>query len=200
MCVCVCACVCPSSPPMTPPILWGWTAEIPPTAVHDPSPPFPHPYPQAIARPTLGKNYPLKSARPLRRRLGETASVKTASAIISVSAAWENRNCHHRDIATLHALMGKVEIGGLSNGGLRPLPATRAQSSPATVRFCGLLGPVLSGLPNSNAKSQRFSYAISQIAPLPTVVALNRNFKSQIAARYAAFWHAVSQIALASFL
>ena len=48
-------------------------------------------------------------------------------------------------------------------------------------------GPQLSGLPNTNAKSQRFSYAISQIAPLPPVVALNRSFKSQIAARYAAF-------------
>ena len=30
------------------------------------------------------------------------------------------------------------------------------------------------------------------------MVALNRSFKSQIAARYTAFWHAVSQIALAS--
>ena len=58
----------------------------------------------------------------------------------------------------------------------------------------------LSGLPNANAKSPRFSYAISQIAPLPLVAALNRNSKSQIAARYPAFWHAISQIALASFL
>ena len=58
----------------------------------------------------------------------------------------------------------------------------------------------LSGLPNANAKSPRFSYAISQIAPMPPVAALNRNSKSQIAARYAAFWHAISQIALASFL
>ena len=58
----------------------------------------------------------------------------------------------------------------------------------------------LGGLPNANAKSRRFSYAISQIATLPPVVALNRSSKSQIAARYAAFWHAVSQIALASFL
>ena len=58
----------------------------------------------------------------------------------------------------------------------------------------------LSGLPNANAKSPRFSYAISQIAPLPPMVALNRSFKSQIAAGYAAFWHAISQIALASFL
>ena len=33
----------------------------------------------------------------------------------------------------------------------------------------------LSGLPNANGKSQRFSYAISHIAPLPPVVALNRN-------------------------
>ena len=106
-----------------------------------------------------------------------------------------------------------------------------------------------SGLPNASAKSQRFSYAISQpisryyspisryqsplgtfwaiphdfwycrlpnalvetgkmqeffdkfeagprtlnqIASLPPVVALNRSSKSQIAARYAAFWHAVS--------
>ena len=52
----------------------------------------------------------------------------------------------------------------------------------------------LGGLPNANAKSQRFSYAISQIAPLPPVVALNcssLNCKSQSAARYAAFWHAI---------
>ena len=57
-----------------------------------------------------------------------------------------------------------------------------------------------SGLPNANAKSPRFSYAISQIAPLPPVVALHRTSKSQIATRYAAFWHAISQIALASVL
>ena len=56
-------------------------------------------------------------------------------------------------------------------------------------RFPG--GPALSGLPNANAKSQRFSYAISQIATLPPGVALNRTSKSQIAARYAAFWHAI---------
>ena len=58
----------------------------------------------------------------------------------------------------------------------------------------------LSGLPNADAKSQRFSYAISQIALLPPVIALNRNFKSQIAARYAALWLAAPQIAFASFL
>ena len=58
----------------------------------------------------------------------------------------------------------------------------------------------LSGLPNADGKSQRFSYAISEIATLPPVVSLNCNSKSQIAARYAAFWHAISQIALASFL
>ena len=63
--------------------------------------------------------------------------------------------------------------------------------------FCGR---VISGLPNANAKSPRFSYAISQIATLPPVVALNRNSESQIAARYAAFWHTISQIALAAFL
>ena len=55
---------------------------------------------------------------------------------------------------------------------------------------------VLSSLPNANAKSQRFSYAISQIAPLPPVVALNRSSKSQIAARYSAFWHAVPKVVL----
>ena len=58
----------------------------------------------------------------------------------------------------------------------------------------------LSCLPNANAKSQRFSYATSQIATMPPVVALNRSSKSPIAARYAAFWHANSQIALASSL
>ena len=62
VCVCVCVCV-PPLPPLTPAILWGRTAESPPTPPHDPSPPFPHPYPQAIAGPTPGKNYPLKSAR-----------------------------------------------------------------------------------------------------------------------------------------
>ena len=60
------------------------------------------------------------------------------------------------------------------------------------MRYC------LSGLPNANAKSPRFSYAIPQIAPLPPLAALNRNFNTQIAARYAAFWNAISQIALAS--
>ena len=49
-------------------------------------------------------------------------------------------------------------------------------------------GHRLSGLPGANARSQRFSYAISQIATLPPVVAPNRSSKSQIAARYAAFW------------
>ena len=42
---------------------------------------------------------------------------------------------------------------------------------------------VPSGLPNANAKSPRFTYAISKIAPLPPVVALNRSSKSQIGAR-----------------
>ena len=44
---------------------------------------------------------------------------------------------------------------------------------------CGLPwirgGQFLSGLPSANAKSQRFSYVISQIASLPLAVALNRN-------------------------
>ena len=36
---------------------------MPPAIAHEPHPPYPHPYPQAIARPTPGTNYPLKSAR-----------------------------------------------------------------------------------------------------------------------------------------
>ena len=64
VCVCVCVFLFVSLPsPPTPAILWGRTAESPPTPPHDPSPPLPHPYLQAIARPTPGKNYPLKSAR-----------------------------------------------------------------------------------------------------------------------------------------
>ena len=42
----------------------------------------------------------------------------------------------------------------------------------------------LSGLPNANAKLQRFRHTISEIAPLPPVVAPNRTFKSQISTRY----------------
>ena len=42
--------VCVPPPPLTPPMLWGRTAESPPpTPPHDPSPRSPHPYPQAIA-------------------------------------------------------------------------------------------------------------------------------------------------------
>ena len=64
LCVCVpvCVCVCPSPLPLNPPMLWDWTAESPPPP-HDPSPPFPHLYPQAIAWPTPGKSYPWKTAR-----------------------------------------------------------------------------------------------------------------------------------------
>ena len=40
----------------------------------------------------------------------------------------------------------------------------------------------------------------TQLPKTSIPAALNRSFKSQIAARYAAFWHAVPQIALASFL
>ena len=50
------------SPPPDPAHTVGLNSRIPPTPPHDPSPPFPHPYPQAIARPTPGKNYPLRSA------------------------------------------------------------------------------------------------------------------------------------------
>ena len=41
----------------------GLNSRIPPTPPHDPPPPFPHPYLQAIARPTPGKNYPLKKKK-----------------------------------------------------------------------------------------------------------------------------------------
>ena len=63
VCVCVCSCVCvcvflcvcvPRLLPLDPTHTVGLNSRIPPTPVHDPSPPFPHPYPQAIARPTLG--------------------------------------------------------------------------------------------------------------------------------------------------
>ena len=60
--------------------------------------------------------------------------------------------------------------------------------------------PGLSGLPNANAESQRFSYTISQIATLSLVVALNRNFESHIAARYAAFLHAAPPNRIGLFL
>ena len=82
----------------------------------------------------------------------------------------------------------------------RASPKTRGVRKCPTGCLRDPSGPGLGGLPNANAKSQHFSYATSQIATLPPVVALNRNSKSQIAARYAAFWHAVSGFALASFL
>ena len=81
---------------------------------------------------------------------------------------------------------------------LRPSKTFWARSAGLT----SVLGSLIcnfNGLPNANAKSQRFSYVISQIAPLAPWVATNRSFKLQIAARYAAFSHAVPQIALASF-
>ena len=61
VCVCVFLCVSLLSPP-DPTHTVGLNSRIPPTPLHNPSPPFPHPYPQATARPTPGKNYPLKSA------------------------------------------------------------------------------------------------------------------------------------------
>ena len=82
--VCVCVCVCPSSPPHDPAHTVGLNSRIPSTPVHDPSPPFPHPYPQAIARPTPGKNYPkdppvlkrVRRANSLRREKNATAIAK----------------------------------------------------------------------------------------------------------------------------
>ena len=64
--VCVCVCVCVSLLSPWPRPNCGAEQQNPPTPPHDPSPPFPHPYPQAIARPTPGKNYPLKSPRSSR--------------------------------------------------------------------------------------------------------------------------------------
>ena len=81
------------------------------------------------------------------------------------------------------------------------MTATEASQSSHKAKKISNGGRALrSGLPNANAKSQRLSYAISQIATLPPVLALNRNSKSPIAARYASFWHALPQIALASLL
>ena len=77
---------------------------------------------------------------------------------------------------------------------------TQTRTAPRFALTTSRMNGALSGLPNANAKSQRFSYTISQITTLPLVVALNRSSKSQIAARYAAFWQAVPQIALADFL
>ena len=58
----------------------------------------------------------------------------------------------------------------------------------------------LSGLPNANAnRSVLVIRNFPNRTTLPPVVALNRSFESQIAARYAAFWHAIPQNALASF-
>ena len=70
--VCSCVCVCPSSPPLHRPYC-GTEQQNPHTPTwlltpfppHDPSPPFPHPYLQAIAWPVPGKNYPTRSARKL---------------------------------------------------------------------------------------------------------------------------------------
>ena len=68
LCVPVCVTVCPSCSPHDPAHTVGLNNRIPPAPVHDLSPPFPHPYLQAIARPTPGKNYPSKSARKTIRK------------------------------------------------------------------------------------------------------------------------------------
>ena len=102
-----------------------------------------------------------------------------------------------------HSFFGSVTLGsgnrprkeGCHGGGVYSFFKFLVVRQPRSP--CGLSN---SGLPNANARSLSFSYAISQIAPLPLVIAQNRSFKSQIAARYAAFWHAIPQIALASFL
>ena len=64
LCVCVCVCVCVSL--VSPHDLVhtvGLNSRIPPPHPYmTPQPPFLHPYPQAIAQPNPGKNYPLKSA------------------------------------------------------------------------------------------------------------------------------------------
>ena len=74
----------------------------------------------------------------------------------------------------LHPLLttlGTLEVWG-------PVTGTRGRLTKLISEFLALrASPELSGLPNANAKSQRFSNATSQIAPLPPVVALNRSFK-----------------------
>ena len=100
----------PRLPPMTPPILWGWTAEFPPTAVHNPWPPFPHPYLQAIARPTLGKNYPLKSARFLSRLVRTTVCNNLSPMVPCPKNLLK---------ATQRTLPWAAANGGVTNGGLR---------------------------------------------------------------------------------
>ena len=123
---------------------------------------------------------------------------------------WDRRD-PHQGVSRQNSLRSLVffflgERQSIARKGVRAIDARKsaprnvANAAKTSVRAPGLSTDELSGLPNANAKSQRFSYAVSQIAPLPPVVALNRSFKSQIAARYGAFWRAVSQIALTSFL
>ena len=110
------------------------------------------------------------------------------------------------ELRKIHTLREKVERVGCHIGGDKffqywPRTTKRRMIRRAAQHVSYVfIASGLSGLPNANAKSQLFSNAISQIATLPLVVGLNRSSKSQIAARYAAIWHAISQIALASFL
>ena len=86
--VCSCVCVYPSSPPPhNPAHTVGLNSRIPPTPGHDPSPPFPHLYPQAIARRTLGKNYPVKSARVFVGKVSGTEVLITGNLVRSQRAA-----------------------------------------------------------------------------------------------------------------
>ena len=77
-CVCVCSCVCVSLPPDHPRPVRP-KSRIPPALAHEPHPPYPHPYPQAIARPTPGTNYPLKSAREVPRVRLSISGVKSGA-------------------------------------------------------------------------------------------------------------------------
>ena len=92
LCVCVCVRARPL-PPLIPPRPWSWTAESPPPQPsHDPSPPFLHPYPQAIVRPTLGMNCPLKSARDFLEEIPEN-SRKTPEMLSEISWHSSPREC-----------------------------------------------------------------------------------------------------------
>ena len=108
---------------------------------------------------------------------------------IKISRIKNHRGPQHKDTRALIVIL-RVGVPFLLISQLRAQNSRRAPEKSAP--------PVAFQTQTQNRSV--FSRATSQIATLPPVVALNRNSKSQIAARYAAFWHAVSQIALVSFL
>ena len=74
VCVCVCVPVCVPASCLDHPRPVQPKSRIPPALAHEPHPPYLHPYPQAIARPTPGTNYPLESARHRDVYLGDRFS------------------------------------------------------------------------------------------------------------------------------